>query len=562
MSNIFNHNRNPFHFLVSRSDYWDVHPRPYQDGDGVYGDNLDEECLAAYIDTTLDECTVNLPELVSTGEYVWDKAVNNGVELNNIGFTGVDNGYILYDKYTIGDEGFNDLFTNSTLVLDADDKRLHVNPVGGNNKIYSYPNMMVTEDGMRVAKLSGGFFQGFFQTDDGCNYKVLPSTLGNGWTLEFTLKPEKFKSNYHVRKEKYSFEEYNSDGWDGYLGRVGEYSFGYVDEDYAETNPLPTLNDMYPENAGIFFYIGTRAENKWWKYYTNKDLSTDLETYDGIPLDENIDRIETDNKFITYNRTRKGLKAFMKDRRDDPAVIDMQRNLSTQNYFIIMHRGKGGYTARTIKELQQESNADYDILGDLYRNAMAFQVKDDGSVGYRYMVKDCEAENGYSIKSEWSFPGIVTEGKWHTITVRVRPIVKFANLMDNYDAKVDYMRLMFYVDGKLVLYSKEMPTILLRALNDEYSKQEAVPYNISLGGGTQGLCDVVYENYQDTPDYILYLEKEFGGSFNGFFKSFRFYDCDKNFNKINANVRFEHSLFVRSGVPGYLYNKVTYKTFR
>lgn len=556
-SNIFNHNRNPFVFVLSKSDYWDVHPMPYHGGDGVYGDDLQEGCLAAYIDTTLDDCTFNLPELVSTSDYIWDKAVNNGLELNNIGFTGVDNGYILYDKRKITDEEFMDIFTKSTLVLDAGDKRLHVNPVGGNNQIYSYPCMIVTEDGMRVAKLQGGFYQGFFQSGDGCDYKVLPTKLGNGWTMEFTLKPEEFKSDYHIRKEKYSVIEYNSDGWDGFLGENPDYSDEYLEDGYADTTPKPTLNDMYPENTGIFFYMGTRAENKWWKYYTDKDLSTDLETFDGTPLDENIEKIETDNKFITYNRTRHGLKAFMKDRRNDPAVIEMQRNLSTENYFIIMHRGKGGYTARTIKQLQQESNAKYDILGDLYRNAMAFQIKPDGSVGYKFMVKDCDAEEGYSIKEEWSYPGIVTNGVWHTITVRVRPVIKYADMFGNYNPQVDYMRLMFYVDGKLVLYSKEIPTILLRALNDEYSKQEGVPYNISLGGGTQGLCDVIYENYKDIPDYILYLEKEFGGSFNGYFKSFRFYDCDKNFNEIGANIRFERKLFEKAGVPHYLYNNKT-----
>ena len=552
-SNILNHNRTPFVFIPSKSDYWDVHPIPYHGGDGIYGDNLQEDCLAAYIDTTIDDCTYNLPELVSTSDYIWELAVNNGLELNNIGFTGVDNGYILYNKKQITDEEFMDIFTNSTLVLDADDKRLHVNPVGGNNGIYSYPCMIVTEDGMRVAKLQGGFYQGFFQAGDGCDYKVLPLALGKGWTMEFTLKPEEFKSDYQIRREKYSVIEYNSDGWDGYLGDNSPYTEDYTSDNYVETTPKPTLNDIYPDNAGIFFYMGTRAENKWWKYYTDADLETDLETYDGIPLDENVATITTDNKFITYHRTRRGLKAFMKDRRDDPAVIEMQKNLSTDNYFIIMHRGKGGYTARSIKELRQQSNAKYDILGDLYRNAMAFQIKPDGSVGYKFMVKDCDAEEGYSIKEEWSYPGIVTNGVWHTITVRVRPVVKYANMNGNYNPQVDYMRLMFYVDGKLVLYSKEIPTIMLRALNDEYSKQEGVPYNISLGGGTQGLCDVIYENYKDIPDYVLYLEKEFGGSFNGYFKSFRFYDCDKNFNEIGANIRFERNLFKKAGVPYYLY---------
>lgn len=553
-SNIFNHNRNPFEFTASKSDYWDVHPSPYQGGDGIYTDDLDTECLAAYIDTNEEECTVNLPELVSMGDYTWVNAVNNGLELNNIGFTGVDNGLIAYDKRTITYDEFDEIFTQSTLQLDAGDVRLHVNPVGGNNRIYSYPCMVVTEDGMRVAKLNGGFYQGFFQTGDGCDYKVLPTSLGDGWTLEFTLKPEEFRSDWdEVRREKYSLEEYNSDGWDGILDH-GDYGGGW-DDGYTD-GVRPTLNDIYPRNRGIFFYMGTRAENKWWKYYTDEDWQTDLETYEGLPVGESVDRIVTDNKFLTYSRTREGLKAFMRDRRDDPAVIDMQRHLEIDNYFIVMHRGKGGYTARSVKELRQKSGASYDVLADLYRNAMAFQIREDGSVGYRFMVKDCDAEEGYSVKEEWSYPGIVSNGTWHTITVRVMPVVKYGTMMQNYTSSTDYMRLMFYVDGKLVLYSKEMPTILLRALNDDYSKQEAVPYSISLGGGTQGLCDVVYEDFMKVPDYVLYLEKEFGGSFNGYFKSFRFYACDRHFNKIGRDYRYDMKLFRNAGVPHYLYNNV------
>ena len=103
-----------------------------------------------------------------------------------------------------------------------------------------------------------------------------------------------------------------------------------------------------------------------------------------------------------------------------------------------------------------------------------------------------------------------------------------------------------YVNGKLVLYSKEMQTINLRALNDLYEKQEGVPYNISLGGGTQGLADVVYENYKDLPEYVLFLEKEFGGSFTGFIKTFKLYTCDQDFTKILANSTYEMSLISKN----------------
>ena len=512
-----------------------------QQGHGDANDGLQEECLAAYIDTTFEEC-VGENELVSTGDYSWEEAVNNGVELNNIGLTGIDNGLITYDKDKITEEEFIDIYTNSKLVIDENDTRLHLNKVEGNNKIYRYGANFVIEDNMKVAKLDGGFFQGFFKHANGCNYSILPSDLGNGICLEFTLKPEPFKSDYHMKKEKYSVIEYNGDGWDGDSDIEKSYfKQNYNDDGYLNDFPLPTLNDRYPENTGTFFYMGTRAENKWWKYYVDPKDTTEIETASGISLDEQIELITTDNKFITYNRTKDGYKATM-GHFDDPEVIEMQKNLYTDNYFIIMNRAKGGYTARTIKELQQESNADYDILGDLYRNALAFQIKPDGSVGYKYMVKDCTNENGYTIENEWSYPGMVKYSEWSTVDIRLVPIVKYGITDFGYIKSQDYMRILIYVNGKLVLYSKEVPMVDFRALNDLYEKQEGVPYNISLGGGTQGLCDVVYENYKDVPEYVLFLEKEFGGSFTGYLKSFKFYTCDQDFTKILANARYEMSL--------------------
>lgn len=537
MGNIFNNNRAVFNLRTSKSDYWDTHLNP--SGKGEIHDGLQEECLAAYIDTTKDECITDY-ELISSSEYKWDMAVNNGVELNNIGLTGVDNGLIRFNKKTITDDAFLDLYTNSKLVLDADDYRLHVAKVNGNNNIYRYTTECVCEDCMRVVKLDGGFYQGFFKHNDGCDYQVLPNELGDGICLEFTLKPEVYKSEYEKRKEKYSVKQYNHDGWDYDYSKDIFGDQEYFDDGYVDESSLPTLNDMYPENLGIFFYIGTRAENKWWRYYVDPEDNTELETADGVTLNEKLNLVETDNKFFTYNRTEKGLKAIM-GHIDDVEVIQMHENLVTDNYFLIMNRAKGGYTARTIKELQQKSEADYDILGDLYKNALAFQIKTDGSIGYKYLVRDCDEEMGYKIENEWSYPGIISIDEWVTVDVRLVPCVKYGITDYGYIRSQDFMRILIYVDGKIVLYSKMLPMIDLRMLNDISEKQEGVAYNISIGGGTQGLCDVIYEDYENTPEYILFLEREFGGSFIGYFKSFKFYSCNQDFTKILANVKFELS---------------------
>ena len=404
---------------------------------------------------------------VVINQYQWEKAINNGVELNNIGLTGMDNGLITFDKDTITEEEFLKLYTESTLQIDKDDNRLILTPVNGNNKLYSYPIEITKDNGKVVSKLNGGFYQGFFQLNDGCDYKILPNTIEQGWVWEFTIKPQK--------------------------------------NIFSINNGLPTLNETYPENEGIFFYIGTRAENKWYKYYNRlTEEDTELRTDDYLELDEFQYKYTTDNKFITYNRTPEGLKAN-ENYEDENITIIRNHDRKTDNYFLTMHRGKNGYTAIN-SPLTREISYDYDILNDLIENAFALQVKENGSVGYKYLIKDCEKEEEYSVVEEFSYPDKIKMNEWNVITVRVQPIVQNAMYMYNYVQRYDKMRLLVYVNGKLVLTSKKLPMLNLRKLNDEYSKQEAVPYNISLGGGTQGLIDVIYENYQNIPRVIYQKE--------------------------------------------------------
>ena len=101
------------------------------------------------------------------------------------------------------------------------------------------------------------------------------------------------------------------------------------------------------------------------------------------------------------------------------------------------------------------------------------------------------------------------------------------------------MRLFFYVDGKLVYVTRSMPKLNLHELKETYEKQEGVPYNISIGGGTQGLAETVLPNYMLDNDRVYPLEKYFAGSFIGYFKSFKFYNCGMEYMNILNNYKFE-----------------------
>jgi len=80
------------------------------------------------------------------------------------------------------------------------------------------------------------FYQGFYKLF-GHDYEVFPERVNKGWSVEMLLKPR-------------ITEEYNPN---------------YATEQY--------LNDVYPSNAGTFFYFGTRAENKYYHSATGTPKS-------------------------------------------------------------------------------------------------------------------------------------------------------------------------------------------------------------------------------------------------------------------------------------------------
>ena len=84
-----------------------------------------------------------------------------------------------------------------------------------------------------------------------------------------------------------------------------------------------------------------------------------------------------------------------------------------------------------------------------------------------------------------------------------------------------------YVDGKLVYITKWLPALRLRELNDLYEKQEGVPYNISIGGGSQGLADVVQQNYMIEATRLYPIEQYFAGTFIGYMRNFRIFKKSK-----------------------------------
>ena len=101
-------------FRIINDHYYDF-VLSLDDSESVNVDSkLTENSLCAYIDFTLDEC-IGYNDFVSLDYYKWNNAVNNGAELLDIGFTGIDNGLIHFDKDEINDADFYNILCDTTI---------------------------------------------------------------------------------------------------------------------------------------------------------------------------------------------------------------------------------------------------------------------------------------------------------------------------------------------------------------------------------------------------------------------------------------------------------------
>ena len=616
----------------------------------VYGsNNISEMTIANF------SCPFLIENGVLYSTSTWVDAKNNGVLLEDIGFTGPDNGFISFRKDRISNKDYLDILTGSTYEIEEDDTRLFLSPITGNTFNFDYPMFLDEDETGCFLAFQGGFYQGFYKLfgKEWC-YQTLPNGPDYEWNLYFDIRP---RSDY----------------------KVG----------------VTTVNHIHPENKGIFFYLGTRAENKFWPLYktdeevtnplkripdddnyTNAEIcgeesdtdfnkinvvhedymadepeeipesyfeddyiasaSTDdcpcaaqclaeeqnkHENYDFdngyLSEDDNDDvtftisdvyeykyqedsncceggsncgtsdykesckcdnffqddfyndecyngpkaiedeylgqdadivedditdsfghaltkkgyyEIESDNKFLMFDRTKDGFTVnnWIEGTK---VTLTARQDWANINYFPIMNRTCTGYTVDNIYKYQEENSIPYNIYKDIKNNAFCLRITDDGAIGYRYSVLDCEAENEqhYAVREEYSKPGVVKIDEWNKIVVKIailNPMVSNGKYINKGHRK---MKLYFYVNGFLVFISKELDEFNFRELNDTYQKQEGVPYSISLGGGTQGLLESILPDYYNTPDYIFPIEKDFCGTFLGDIKSFKIIDGNVNF---------------------------------
>ena len=462
----------------------------------------------------LDFNNVENDDLLKTkNDFIWEFSKCDNLKLSNIGFTGIDNGFVNFDINKITNQNFLDILKKSCYTLN-ENFNLLLKKIKSNTKTYSFESEIIEENDEKYLKLNGGFYQGFFKSSN--NYQVLPNTLNGEWILDFNIRPR----NYVIEEN--------------------------------------TLNSLYPNNKGIFFYIGARSENKFLNdysydfsifrkrenveyydcemkneyvsndYFTDDFIVNDIEINNNeITLDNNVNitengyfEIETDNKYLFFNNTDEGYNTDTWD--ENNKIVLTGTTKKNTNMYLYLNNTKNGYTTDNINTITKNENKDAykKIVKDIINNAIAFKINDNGSIGYRYIVEN--GENDYEIIEEYSHENIIKFDEWNQVKVILRNITPSYNMCEN-SYQNRKMKILIYVNNYLKFVSKELPLLNLRELNEHKNKQEGVPFNISIGGGTMGLCDSISWDYNKPFKYILPLEENFGGTFIGDIKWFKFY---------------------------------------
>lgn len=421
----------------------------------------------------------------------------------DVGLTGIDNGLVtemtgqtLY--YSMGirnDYKFDPLHY---------DRRFKMRPVTGYTQspnqrfsgitaqtLYNIVTKTATTIG-QYYELYGGYLQGFYKLY-GYDYEVLPERMHKGWTVEMMLKPR------------------------------------LVDE-YVPSSGQTYLNNIYTENSGTFFFMGARAENKFYHYAAG-----------------------TADTFSGYTRVTSGLTDCLTTCACSNTAFTNSdcHTLYPSSAITISHN------CTTTTVVQEDHNPEDDV----FSNALSLRFEGDPSnphlcVKFLLLTGSCSTtgacettgltfESGYTITEICSTDGIYdvcTTGstgieKWLMLDVvfernitwdecdllnmgglgDIRRMTYTASTYGNtvsligppathsgntYPSKVETIqlnrkwldqreyrlgKLKFFVNGKLFMTIEDFEEIIPRELNEVKEKQIGVPFNISWGGGTFGL---------------------------------------------------------------------------
>jgi hypothetical protein len=204
-----------------------------------------------------------------------------------------------------------------------------------------------------------------------------------------------------------------------------------------------------------------------------------------------------------------------------------------------------GYGSQTVctysGDTSLEGYIDYNL--DIIDNALGFRIKDNGSIGYRmltvtgtcYTASTGERlyTSGITVDEGYSEANMISPNEWNYVVIKY--VTNYLDGCDLLTAKKRTGKLMFYVNAKLKYVVNDFPEHMAKRLDEYKAKQVGVPFNISLGGGSQGLHESQTFDGLDMEDRGLPIEENFAGTFIGGISQFKFNICPLTYENIRTN---------------------------
>jgi hypothetical protein len=350
-------------------------------------------------------------------------------------------------------------------------------------------------------QLYGGFYQGFFKLF-GYDYETFPNRTNKGWSVEMLLKPR-------------------------------------LSDEFGPTAGETTLNLIYPENKNTFFYFGTRGENKFYHHASGSPASDSGYTRVTQSLEGILKTCACGNTGVTnsrcievYNPIEYGVEHNIDCNCycSNNTVINADKDPlydSMSNAFSVKLNGDPSNPGICVKVLK--FTGDCVVTGTTPTTGITYQT---GYTVTEYCSESgvfdyCASNNAEYLNEEHWFLvdvvwerntwfdtcdlyykgglGLITDFKYvdslsnNTVNLIEPPVthtgspkpdqVEIVNLNERWlIEKSDRLgALKIYVNSKLFYVINGFEEIIPRGLNAEKEKQLGVPFNISWGGGTQGL---------------------------------------------------------------------------
>ena len=538
----------------------------------------------------------------------------------DIGLTGIDNGLVtgMTGQTITFTNGINDTTKFNRLSFDRRLKMFQVTGYTSSNIIFSGFNKTILYEVVSkndsvgyYHELYGGFYQGFYKLF-GYDYEIFPERMNKGWSVEMLLKPR-------------------------------------LVNEYTPLSGETTLNVLYPDNKNIFFYMGTRAENKF--YHHSDGFMDGITGYTRVTSDlVSLETCACCNTGVTNSRCIYVYPPRSIGDHDPHHNYGCNTCGCSSSSYVCSSCGCptfensicGWECKNHTCESSVQSTCETDPLFDSMSNAISFKLcgsPNNPSIGVKVLrfTGDCTTtgscsttgityQTGYTI-TEYCSPtriydycdninptylqqehwfqldavwerytwldtcdlwyrgglGDITEQKIleslanNTISLITVPYtqtgatapgeVELVNLNEKWLIDKHYRkgRLKIYVNGKRFFTIENFEEIIPRGLNTDKEKQVGVPFNVSWGGGTQGLREnltfssTTGTTYIQDPECLptndlsgttysglttnILLEQNFGGTFEGGISQFRMYITPLSAPEVKHNFKLLKDTF-------------------